>query len=707
MRWLTFSVVLVLLSLGVAGDAAAQDGEDDRVVRISPAGEAYIDPEILPGGALLTYQSNGNIYLAALDPATGLFRSGEGKDILIDSGAARPIETFNGPEFGIDRDGWALYYAKPHEGEVQIWRATLNPDGTAETTPITSGDRYQTQLVSRNSRGETVRMAAIQGTWQDGTAVWLDESDPMTVYDISPIEVGVNPVRWIDGSYLMTSSERTGPNRGQVTLLDTNTNTKTLITTDAGDKTDPYGWFAPEFGNDLLVLAIVDNSAVAVYRDTGGEAWERILTLTPPPGSQYDFVASAEPFVVGGRSYMSLIIKNAGDNREQFTDSEVWLFNLDDDPTTRYAERCDSGEAGLSRSDPEAFIGDEQVYIYYNVIGGPGVTPYETRRCRSIIPTDGSMPQIMPPVAQDPPVIQDPPADAAAVCQWVAPDATDPAVDTALEPHYVCRDETAAPRDALLVFFPGTGATPADYELFVQQAASMGLHAVSLRYPNDLSVNLHHCPGDPDPNCHANVRREVLYGGDLHPDVTISDANTISNRLVALLRYLDAQDPAAGWGQYLVGDAPAWERIVVAGHSQGAGMAGMVAHDNLVLRAVLFGWVDQSRGQPALWITEPNATPGERIYTFEHVEDRTRGEAAKQVMFEAFGLNPENEVNVDTMAPPYNNAHVLLTSVTPAIQGDRPSAATHNVVVGDDYVPIVDGVPVLADAWAYLLDVMP
>lgn len=701
-----YLLLLVVLTLVIPVDAQSTVTGTDRVVTISPPGESYIDPEILPGGQLLAYQSRGNIYLARLNPETGMFVSDEGKDILIDTGATRPIETFNGPEFGIDSDGVALYYTKPDDEQPQIWRAMLDANLTPEVEPVTAGARFQTQLVSRNPDGATTRIAAIRGTWQNGTAVWLDESDPMTINEISPVEVGVNPVRWVDNSYLLTSSERTGANRGQIALIDTTTGSRQLITDDTGAKTDPYGWFAPDAGGDLLVLAIVDNAAVAVYRDTGGETWDRIATLSPPANSQFGFVASAEPFVVNGKSYISLIIKDATGSRQRFTDSEVWLFGLETDGTPAYTERCDSGEAGLSRTDPEVFAGANNIFVYYNVMQGEGVTPYEIRRCRSNLTTTGDSDDT--PVSATPlqpvPAGTQPPTSTEAPCVWIDPAQTDPDIDTALEPHYVCHDTTVPSRDTLMVFFPGTGGHPAHYTRFVQEGASMGMHTIGLRYPNDRSVNLQYCPRDPDPNCHANVRREVIYGGDHHSDLEITPPNTIVNRLVQLLRYLDVQQPDADWEQYLNGDTPRWDRIIVAGHSQGAGMAGFIAHEQRVLRAVLFGWVDQSRGQVAPWITEAHVTPGERIFTFEHVEDRKRGEAAKLAMFDAFGLDRSLEVNVDEAAPPYQGSHILLTEITPAHTGIRPSSGAHNVVVVDAYTPIASTGPVLSKVWQYLLD---
>lgn len=295
-------------------------------------------------------------------------------------------------------------------------------------------------------------------------------------------------------------------------------------------------------------------------------------------------------------------------------------------------------------------------------------------------------------------------------CGWVLPRATDASIDRRPQPHYVCHDaDSVAAGEGLLVFLPGTGGLPSDYRLFVEEAAATGLHAIGLTYPNPRSVNLQICPRDPDPACHELVRREVITGEDLHPGIDIDATNSITGRLVSLLRFLAEQQPGAGWDAYLTTDAngatvPRWDAITVAGHSQGAGMAAFIAHENLVARAVLFAWTDVSQGVVAPWILEAHATPPERIFYFDHAEDRLRGQAAREAMFDGFGIAALGLADVDTQAPPYNGAHVLVTAIESVYAGERESAAAHNVVVVDVYTPVSSvGGPVLAEVWRYLL----
>jgi hypothetical protein len=87
------------------------------------------------------------------------------------------------------------------------------------------------------------------------------------------------------------------------------------------------------------------------------------------------------------------------------------------------------------------------------------------------------------------------------------------------------------------------------------------------------------------------------------------------------LAHLDAAQSSYGWDAYLAGDVPRWERIIVSGHSQGAGHAAFISTQRRVARVVMFGGgPDRSAGQLASWVA-PGATPGSRYFGFVHVDD--------------------------------------------------------------------------------------
>jgi hypothetical protein len=235
------------VALAILSPALAATPSD--AVRLGSPEVSYIDPEILSSAHKLSFQDRaGTIWVADLDPATGTFRSEDGRDVKVDGGAVNLLVTFQGPEFGVDETGWAVYYTKEYDGE-------------------------------------------------------------------------------------------------------------------------------------LLVLALVDYTSLAIYKDNGGEYWDRIATITVPEEIEMKYIRSPETFVAGGRSYISVGLRAGqaapwGQRRRAAagrTDAEVWIFGLDPDPSTRFARRCDDGRPGVRRSDPETYIGADEIYVFYTVYSPEGI----------------------------------------------------------------------------------------------------------------------------------------------------------------------------------------------------------------------------------------------------------------------------------------------------------------------------------------------
>lgn len=336
--------------------------------RMNPPDLSYIDPEILSEIRGTTFQDQiGRVWLATLDGITGMFRVIDGQETLVDVGASPPAQTNNGPEFGLDAAGWGVFYNKPVNSVAQTWRATV-ADGVVTNDPLTSGEPHLSALVSKNPFAPTTKLFSLRGTWEGGgTIAWFDEEAPQIEYDIEFVTGRSSSAHWITGSDDFVFAWRSGPDVGQVAYYDTDTLMITTLTNDAGVKSDPWGWFAPEYGGELLLLAVIDESAIAIYRDLGGPYWERIATLEIPAESQYTVIGSPEPFVANGKSYMTLTIKGEPAPGQPFAPSEIWLFGIDDTPEARFVRRCDDGTVGAARLDPEWFVAREQVFVYYNL----------------------------------------------------------------------------------------------------------------------------------------------------------------------------------------------------------------------------------------------------------------------------------------------------------------------------------------------------
>src|SRR5262249_5667854 len=172
----------------------------------------------------------------------------------------------------------------------------------------------------------------------------------------------------------------------------------------------------------------------------------------------------------------------------------------------------------------------------------------------------------------------------------ISPQATDPEIDTFLDPHYVWLNPGQTQNSKLWVFLPSATTKPAEYQLIAQEAAHLGYHVISLMYPNGRAV-VAICNPLPSPeereSCYENMRLQTLDGVPRSKFTDVNPPNSIYNRLTKLLEYLAARFPGERWKQFLDHGSPRWTRIVVAGHSQGGGNAAMIGKLHRVARVVM------------------------------------------------------------------------------------------------------------------------
>lgn len=165
----------------------------------------------------------------------------------------------------------------------------------------------------------------------------------------------------------------------------------------------------------------------------------------------------------------------------------------------------------------------------------------------------------------------------------------------------------------LFVFFPGTSASASSYQWILKVMAEQGVAAIGLNYENDTSVETE-CGllG----GCFANVRSARFLGGNFSPFVA-STADGAENRLKKLLKHL-------GWTNFYspATNTIAWSKIILGGHSQGAGMAAYISKSMAVSRVCQFsGTWDQVNNAPVAWLSQTAATSGSKLFGFAHRDD--------------------------------------------------------------------------------------
>ena len=301
------------------------------------------------------------------------------------------------------------------------------------------------------------------------------------------------------------------------------------------------------------------------------------------------------------------------------------------------------------------------------------------------------------------------------------PSATDPAIKEYDDPHwiYVQRhivvDHDAslpADRQQLLLWIPGT--KPPDAKApepgrvvrgsshnFCLMAASLGYHAIALSYPNLHSASA--CNNDAETKAFENFRLSIIQGGT-SPHITISRTDSIENRLIKVLQALAQRAPKEGWDSFLNADGSIrWEKIAVAGQSQGGGHAALIGVHHKVARVVCFGAPKDysiALKAPAAWYDTKSETPKELFFAFNHQQDRQGCTPEHQIdnlralKLDAFGP----PTLVDEASPPYQKSHILMTNY--------PGTAVSSMVAHGTMISPANAER-FGEVWKYMLTSTP
>ncbi|MEL7472324.1 MAG: GC-type dockerin domain-anchored protein [Planctomycetota bacterium] len=293
-------------------------------------------------------------------------------------------------------------------------------------------------------------------------------------------------------------------------------------------------------------------------------------------------------------------------------------------------------------------------------------------------------------------------ASAQVVTRFVDPLATDPEIVEVELPladgvpleHFVAVNPSND-NGRLFVWLSGSGGAPGQYQALSTTAAEIGYDVVGLVYDSWPAVNLF-TTNDTDPTLPERIRRERLFGEDLFDEINVNPANSVVNRLAKIIQHQSTNHPAEPWSRYLTPSGEVnWRRVVVGGHSQGAGHTAYLTKAFELDGALLIagpGDFVQGLGT-APWVFEPSLTPADRCFAFTHVDDPTApGFFGNQRILGLDAFGPIE--SVDGKAAFQIDSH-MLASVLPVPPGDA-----HSAVAVDALLPLdANGVPVYRPAW--------
>lgn len=288
----------------------------------------------------------------------------------------------------------------------------------------------------------------------------------------------------------------------------------------------------------------------------------------------------------------------------------------------------------------------------------------------------------------------------------VQPSETTEGINPAYDDHHqVYFNPDIVARNKLVLFLPGSGASPNLYRFFPLVAAENGFHVINLMYLNSYSFISEAITNDCD-ECYVQMRTEILTGENLSASENVDRNNSIEHRLIKVLQFLQANHPEEKWSQYLSGTNILWKKMVVAGHSQGAGQVGFIAKHHLVDRALVFSSGDwfSSSNRPASWVLTPGITPANRYFGAAHTNDPFFPDLHQLASWGALGITNIGPIVFaeDERDPQFACARILRTSTEP--RNNFGDAAYHGAMISDYHTPLNTlNVPLFRRMWEYML----
>lgn len=253
---------------------------------------------------------------------------------------------------------------------------------------------------------------------------------------------------------------------------------------------------------------------------------------------------------------------------------------------------------------------------------------------------------------------------------YIPPHNIDTNYIAAQDSHAIIIDTNVTFNNKIFLFIGGTGSTTNQYVALMDYATTLGYVVINISYPNSVAANS--LKSDSDSLAFTKYRQELCFGTPQSSYVTVDTFNSIHNRLIDLLNYLDTINNYYNWAQHLISSTQInWNSFAVGGHSQGSGHAAYLGKTYSLDRILMFsGPNDYSEyfSRPALWLSQPGSTSLNQYYSYLSLNDEAVPYWKQYANTGGLGLlTADDSTLVDPLSLPFNNSHCLYTTQTPGL----------------------------------------
>lgn len=382
-------------------------------VRIGDSFVNYVNPEISPSENYMIWMEidtlnglTGKVWQCGINPDNGdlIPEDGKGFNPFSSNIYSRPAD------WGIDNNG-PYYVGATHFGQLKMVRPLSPTSATVSDINASVNNRrrvfYPSQLPNENKRYLSYILNDVtngfSSTYPQNTTFqlrFLDLDNPENDYLIEEqpseypqiIAMDVIVPRWIKGSTYLTYGSKDVYGKAQAKQFNTSTPTisSITITNDIINKVD---------GNSILNLANTNqyflsgidatNTAYIYKRNSFNSMFIQSEAVTPATENLVNpaLNQSHEPFIFNNQLYSTFQINNDGGNFFETTFNqagEIWLTTVDE--TNQQMWLLSEFNYNLRVSEPEPFIGNDKVWVFYSAVEIDESTPYlrkkyQLRRC--------------------------------------------------------------------------------------------------------------------------------------------------------------------------------------------------------------------------------------------------------------------------------------------------------------------------------------
>lgn len=207
--------------------------------------------------------------------------------------------------------------------------------------------------------------------------------------------------------------------------------------------------------------------------------------------------------------------------------------------------------------------------------------------------------------------------------------------------HRIFNASNVDTKNKLVITLGGTTSLPSDFNKFQELAQQLGFDVIGLDYPNMVSTLACTKEDILDPLCFDKFREELVLGVEKSHLVDVSASQGVHFRIKSLLNWLVKKD--SYWIKYLDNEQVNWSKVLLVGHSQGAGHAIYFSKIYPLNRVIVLGGpIDSFGSEPSHWILKPGVTEPKRNFGLLHVKDYLFKKQNQEIIFHTLVKNDKN-----------------------------------------------------------------